>query len=199
MNAKHKSSLLKKDNLKHSCGHSSGLWRFDNQHFWEWCWLGEHKEQPKENHCQQGWTSDGNHDALSLWMDCMDSCDPTPLRNPQVLHEMGETHSCPEAVCLGRLGTMSMYKYLFSKSQQLSLGRGSTIRWPSHLERKPCSEIRLPLPSAGFWQEQHWGYRWWHWWFKVLEEDEWTGWVTSLTWFWLVMCYCMKDFLGQDR
>lgn len=136
MNAKHKSSLLKRDNLKRSCGHRSGLRRFDNQHFWEWCWLGEHKEQPKENHCQQGWTSDGNHDALSLWMDCIDSCDPTPLRNPQVLHEMGETHSCPEAVCLGRLGTMSMYKYLFSKSQQLSLGRGSTIRWPSHLGKE---------------------------------------------------------------
>lgn len=48
-------------------------------------------------------------------------------------------------------GTMWMYKCLFSKSQQLSLGRGSSIRWPSTLERNPPSEIRLPLPSAGFW------------------------------------------------
>lgn len=42
----------------------------------------------------------GNHCSVSLWAGCVDSCDWAPIRNLQLLHDMGEPRSHPEAVFL---------------------------------------------------------------------------------------------------
>lgn len=199
MTAKHKSSLLKRDNLKRSCGHSSGLWRFDNQHFWEWCWLGEHKEQPRRITASRG------EHLMETTMLCPSEWTAStpviqrPSEIPRFFMRWEKHTAALRLFVLADWGQCQCTNTSFPKANSFPWGGEAPSGGHPTLERKPCSEIRLPLPSAGFWQEQHWGYRWWHWGFMVLEEDEWTGWVTSLTWFWLVMCYCMKDFLGQDR
>lgn len=90
-------------------------------------------------------------------MDCIDSCDPALLRNLQGLRDVGGAHSCPEAVFLGRVPRQWCKNGSSSKANSFPWGGEAPLGGHATLERTPPppgSEIRLPLPSAGFWTRE---------------------------------------------
>lgn len=94
-------------------------------------------------------------------MDCIDPCDPVPLRNLQVLHDMGETRTweSPEAVFLGRVPgrNVSVQIPLLQKPTAFP-GEGkhhyvAILPWKGNSSSDIGCHYHLQAPG----QEQYWG------------------------------------------